>query len=399
MTSLHPPRHLQRVAPLRIAMIAPVSVDAGDIHADDHADVARRLGAEGHAVTLYGPRALTKPEDPAVQHVELPELSGRRLRAALATAHVVSGRRYDVVLTFGTATARFVPLLRARGAAVGLHVDGLDADPEQRTRRARRTGRRAEQIAVREADAIIAGDRSTAHYYEDEFDVPAEVIRPGSPLLRDVPADAIERLGVVPGAFHLLAVIGREDHLAIALEGYRRSSAALPLVVAGAGLTDALRALAASDTRIRLLEDVADPRVREQLAFHAVASVHGDADGGRPGTLLQAMSAGTAAIAWHTVGNREVAGTAGSFFSTPAQLAYELEQVERYPFRFRDIGELMQERVRARHDPDATAEAYAALATKLSRGWSTRGMSTGRRIIQDAAAPVRLESVTRTSPR
>lgn len=55
----------------------------------------------------------------------------------------------------------------------------------------------------------------------------------------------------------------------------------------------------------------------------------------------------------------------------------------------------MQERARTRHDWDAAAEAYAALAAKLSRGWSTRGMSTGGRIDpavvrQDLTADLRL---------
>jgi glycosyltransferase involved in cell wall biosynthesis len=92
------------------------------------------------------------------------------------------------------------------------------------------------------------------------------------------------------------------------------------------------------------------------------------------------MGAGTAVLAWDVVFNREVAGTAGLYFSAPGELGRQVEEVERYPFRFRDIGELMQDRAHRRYDWDVVAEAYGALAAKLARGYSTRGISSGRRL-------------------
>ena len=40
----------------------------------------------------------------------------------------------------------------------------------------------------------------------------------------------------------------------------------------------------------------------------------------------------------------------------------------------------MQERARQRHDWDRVAEDYERLAAKLTKGFSTRGMSSGRRL-------------------
>jgi glycosyltransferase involved in cell wall biosynthesis len=91
------------------------------------------------------------------------------------------------------------------------------------------------------------------------------------------------------------------------------------------------------------------------------------------------MGAGTAVLGWDVNFNREVAGTAGLYFRDAAQLADQVEEVERYSYRFRDIGELMQERAQARYNWDAVTEAYEALGAKLARGYSTRGIATGRR--------------------
>ncbi|WP_375406726.1 glycosyltransferase [uncultured Amnibacterium sp.] len=362
MTSLQsaPPRHRFSAPPLRITMLGSRTAD----HDGLDAELGPRLVALGHTVSSVRPGSV----------------SG----SALAATRIAAGRRQDVVLAFGIEHAPLVPLLRGRGAAVALHVGGLEWKREGRSRWGRRALRTAERLAVRDADALITSGQGMADYYDDEFAVPADVIRPGTTVLRHVPSDAIEALGLVPGAFHLLTGSATEEHLEVALEGYHRSAAVLPLVVAqphrSSRLAESVLTVAARDARIIRLGAITDTRTIEQLAAHAVSSVHGDPLGATPTTLLQAMGAGTPIVAWDTVFTREVAGTAGSYFSSPAGMAYEIEQVERYPFRFRDIGELMQERARTRHDWDAAAEASAALAAKLSRGWSTRGMSTGSRV-------------------
>jgi glycosyltransferase involved in cell wall biosynthesis len=384
MTSLQtPPRHRRTMPSLRIAF-----VDAGGPGSDHlvrtHEEIGRRLTRSGHTVTLLGRAPSAPAADAEPRRIHLPGAGTGRAaalgRTSLAAALIGAGARQDVVFAFGSAGAPLVPLLRSRGSAVALHVGGLGPDGGEEDAWSRSAQQITERAAAREADALVSGGRAMADHYEHGFAVPSQVVRPGATMLHDAPADAIEALGIVPGGFHLLTTTDARARLEVAIEGYLRSTATLPLVMVGGRHADALRAAAAGDRRVRVLPEGVGPRVLEQLAFHAAASLHGDPRGSTPAGLLRAMGAGTAVVAWDSVFNREVAGTAGSYFTSPAQLAYELEQVERYPFRFRDIGELMQERVRTRHGWDASAESYAVLAAKLSRGFSTRGMSPiGRR--------------------
>jgi glycosyltransferase involved in cell wall biosynthesis len=353
-------------------------------------EIGQRLVAEGHEVTVYCRSTGNAPKEHlGMRLVTLPALHVKTLETlshtAISTAHFLGARRQDVAFLFNAANAPFVPLLRSRGTAVAVHVDGLEWKRDKWGRTGRRYYRMAEQLAVREADALIADAQGVADYYDDEFRIPTELISYGSKILRNPPSDAIEAIGLVPGQFHLVvARFEPENHVDVIVDGYRRSNAKLPLVVVGsapysAAYTDGIGEMAAADPRIRLLGGVWDQRLLDQLYGHALSYLHGHSVGGTNPSLLRAMGAGTAVLGWDVVFNREVAGTAGLYFGSAAQLAPQIEEVERYPFRFRDIGELMQERARKRYNWDSVTEAYEALAARLSRGYSTRGLSSGRR--------------------
>ena len=394
MTSLQsaPPRHALPTAPMRIAMLGTRGVPAayGGFETAIE-EIGRRLVEQGHEITVYG-RATGKDvpkEHLGMKLVNLPALHSKTLETlshtALSSAHFSASRRHDVAFVFNAANSPFIPLIRSRGAAVALHVDGLEWKRDKWGKWGRRYYRFAEQFAVREADALISDAQGIADYYDDEFSIPTELISYGAPLLTNTPSDAIEEIGLVPGQFHLVvARFEPENHVDVIVEGYRRSGATLPLVVVGSApyskhYTDGIGEMAKNDPRIRLLGGVWDQRLLDQLYAHAISYVHGHSVGGTNPSLLRAMGAATAILGWDVVFNREVAGTAGSYFSSPAEVTRCIEEVERYPARFRDIGELMQERARKRYNWDSVTESYEALAAKLARGYSTRGMSSGRR--------------------
>ena len=80
------------------------------------------------------------------------------------------------------------PLAAAVGLAVGSFLNVVilrlprrlewEWKREARTRWGGRALRAAERIAVRDADAVVTDGQGVADYYDDEFGVPAEVVRP-----------------------------------------------------------------------------------------------------------------------------------------------------------------------------------------------------------------------------
>jgi glycosyltransferase involved in cell wall biosynthesis len=355
-------------------------------------EIGQRLVEQGHSITVYGRSTGERAprEHLGMRCVTLPALRSKALETlshtALSSSHLALTRRHDVAFVFNAANAPFVPMIRSRGTAVAVHVDGLEWKRDKWGRFGRRYYRAAEQLAVREADALIADAQGIQDYYADEFAIPTELIRYGTKIIEHSPADLIAALDLAPGRFHLVvARFEPENHVDVIVEGYHRSDAQLPLVVVGsapysAAYTQRIQELAKQDPRIRLLGGVWDQRLLDQLYTHALSYLHGHSVGGTNPSLLRAMGAGTAIVAWDVVFNREVAGTGGSYFRSPDELAREVEEVERYPFRFRDLGELMQERAKKLYDWDVVTEQYEALASKLARGYSTRGMSSGRRL-------------------
>ena len=208
---------------------------------------------------------------------------------------------------------------------------------------------------------------------------PTELLTYGAPILRDAPADRLGELGLRPGGFHLVvARFEPENHVDVILEGYRSSRSTKPLIVVGsapyaAAHTERLRSIAARDDRIRLVGGVYDQDLLDQLYAHASTYLHGHSVGGTNPSLLRAMGAGTAVIAWDVVFNREVDGTAASYFSDPADLGALIDDTETQPRRFAEMAAALQSRAEATYHWDSVTAGYLELAERLVAGYSTSG--------------------------
>ncbi|TDW29952.1 glycosyltransferase [Cryobacterium psychrophilum] len=353
-------------------------------------EIGRRLVERGHEVTVYC-RRNGKPElseHLGMKLVFLPALHHRVLETLSHTAcsvlHATLHSRPDVAFVFNAANAPFVPLLRARGIPTAVHVDGLEWKRDKWGGMARRYYRWAEQFSVLQADALIADAQGIADYYQQEFDIPTELITYGTHILTDTALDKLATQGLESGKFHLVvARFEPENHVDVIIRGFLASQAALPLVVVGSAPyalehTRQIKELAGSDARVRLMGAVWDQELLDQLYAHAATYLHGHSVGGTNPSLLRAMGAGTAAIAWDVVFNREVLGAASTCFRDPATLANLIEAAERSPENTQTVGRDLQSRARELYDWDKVTLAYEALAVRLQAGYSTHGMSQGR---------------------
>jgi glycosyltransferase involved in cell wall biosynthesis len=321
--------------------------------------------------------------------VHLPALKKKTLETlshtALSALHMLRGRRQDMAFVFNAANAPFVPLIRSRGVPVAVHVDGLEWKRGKWGKAGRRYYRMAEELSVRTADALISDAAGIAEYYAEEFGVPTELLTYGSAQLTDIAADKIAKHGLVPGEYHLVvARFEPENHVDVIVEGYTASDAKHPLVVVGsapyaAEYTDRIAAMAAADPRVKMLGGVWDQDELNQLYGNARTYVHGHSVGGTNPSLLRAMGAGTAVVAYDVIFNREVAGPDGLYFSDASSLVPVLERIESADWKHLAVGAAMQQRAAAMYDWDLVALGYEELATRLAAGETIHGMSKGRR--------------------
>lgn len=344
-------------------------------------EIGKRLVARGHRVVVYCRTGSDKRSSYlGMRLVHLPALRVKAAETlshtALSIIHSLTRSKPDVALVFNAANAPFLPLLRARGVPVAVHVDGLEWKRGKWGPAGRRYYRAAESTAVRYSDALIADAQGIADYYDQRFAVPTELLTYGAKILTNTGSDRVTSLGLEPGSYHLVvARFEPENHVEMIVDGYHRSDCELPLVVVGsapysAAYTRALEAMAASDPRIRMLGGVWDQDLLDQLYSNALTYVHGHSVGGTNPSLLRAMGGGTSVIAYDVDFNREVAGGDGGYFGSPEALRLLLDDAECSAPRYLRIGLSMQRRAQTLYNWDEVALGYERLAERLAAGYS-----------------------------
>lgn len=260
---------------------------------------------------------------PAARRKTLETLS----HTALSTLHVVSRHRPDAAIVFNAANSPFLLVLRLRRIPVATHVDGLEWKRTKWSGTGRRYYRLAEGLAVRWSDALIADAQGIEDYYRAEFDAPTVQIAYGAPIIQEPAADRLAELGLRSHGYHLVvARFEPENHVDLAVDGYRASSAVLPLVVVGSApyadaYTDHVSRQASGDPRVIQVGGIWDQGLLDQLYANAATYVHGHSVGGTNPSLLRAMGAGADVLAYDVNFNRDVIGGGRVYWSDAATLA------------------------------------------------------------------------------
>ncbi len=365
-------------------------------------EVGKRLVKSGHEVVVYCRKANAQDSGElldqyeGMQLVHLPAISKKALETLSHTGlSVLHLRKHpvDVAIVFNSANAPFIPLLRAEGIPVATHVDGLEWMRSKWQGLGRRYYRLAESMAVRWSDALIADAQGIADYYRMEFDADTELISYGAPIVSDERRERLQRLGVESGKFHLVvARFEPENHVDVIVDGYRRSAAKLPLVVVGSAPyadehTARIHSLA--DERVQFTGGIWDQDLLDELYANCATYLHGHSVGGTNPSLLRAIGAGAATIAYDVNFNREVVQDAALYFRTAEDLAAQIEHAEAFPMDTARRG--AEGRLLAyRYDWNDVAASYEALCERLvTEGVRRIGQPSGRRNrIDTVPAPV-----------
>ncbi len=364
--------------PLRIAMIGTRGVPAryGGFETAVE-EIGRRLAAAGHVVRVYCRRGNdddARRDYLGMDLVTLPAMRRRSLETlshtGLSVAHLMRYRT-DAAFVFNAANSPWLPFVRLARIPVATHVDGLEWQRAKWGPTGRRYYRAAEARAVRWSDAIIADAEGIARYYRDEFGVGSQLIAYGAPILAGTDPAKLAEVDVTPRHYHVaVARFEPENHVLQMVQGYVASAAREPLLVVGSApyadeYTAAVRAAAGADPRVRFLGAVWDQDLLNALYANALTYLHGQSVGGTNPSLLRAIGAGAATVAYDVVFNREVLRDDGVYFAGPADLAARLEAAEADVAGTLARGDRLRERARD-YDWDDIAAAYERLARDLA---------------------------------
>ena len=338
-------------------------------------EVGRRLAAAGVRVTVYARNPEQSLRDYlGMEVVNLPTVRRKQVETlvhtGLSTVHAAVVGRPDMAFLFNAANAPFIPVLRAAGIPVAVHVDGLEWQRAKWSRVGRRYYRAAERASVRWANAVVSDARGIADHLMETYGRTSEFIPYGAPVGSH--ADGrLSELDLVADNYHLVvARFEPENHVLEIVEGYTQSRSQKPLVVVGSSpyaddYTAQIRARAAADSRVRLLGAVWDQELLDELYANCSSYLHGHSVGGTNPSLLRAMGAGAPVIAFDVVFNREVTGGHARFFQDAEGVASCLESAEQRPSDMRQMSAHGKSHVAVTYDWDEVAKQYLQLAERL----------------------------------
>ena len=341
-------------------------------------EIGKRLVQRGHEVTVYCRNPGQHQTEYLGMHlVNLPAIRHRFTETlshtALSAAHAVIKDRPDVVLLLNAGNAPMLKPLKLAGIPTAIHLDGLESKREKWRGAGARYYRWAEDASVRWGQEVIADAQAIADHVEQKYGRHCVVIAYGAPVIH--PGDArLSELDLQAGRYHLIvARLEPENHVLEAVRAYRASAETAPLVVVGAApysqsYVEQVRQAGLGDTRIRMVGAIYDQELLDQLYGHARSYIHGHSVGGTNPSLLRAMGAGAAVLAFDVEFNREVTDDQALFWSDVPQLTALLDGIASgaQDEHLQQLRRSSQQRVADAYQWEDIVDRYEALVDRLN---------------------------------
>ncbi len=339
-------------------------------------ELGSRLAARGHDVWVYGRpgfvdsgietyRGMRIATVPAVRSKHLETVS----HTCLSAIHAMR-TGFDVALMCNAANVPFVRLLQITGTPVALNVDGLERNRRKWGWAGRSYYRLCERLAALVPDAIVTDAEVIRQYYQQTYGTESTMITYGADIAPPSGTGTLSDLGVEPGEYGLyVSRFEPENNPDRVAEAWSHLDTPRKLVMVGG-------ARYAPDLERRIRE-IADDRIilpgpiygegYRQLLFHCRLYIHATEVGGTHPALVEAMGASRPVFVHDTSENREVADSAGIFFSFGDVNALEdrLTEVLEDDERLEQLGCASAASVLLRYNWDAITDQYEDLLEGL----------------------------------
>jgi len=359
---------------MRIALLGTRGIPANYGGFETFAEeLATRLAARGHTVTVYCRERYAQREYRGVRLQYLPTIHHKYLdtlaHTFFSTLHLLA-HRADVALYCNGANAIFTLWPRVCGMPVALNVDGIERKRKKWNRLAKAWYLASEWLSTFLPTAMVTDARTIEQYYRERYGKASTFIPYGAEAGKVAGTDELAKLDLEPGRYFLyVSRLEPENHPLDVLDAFEQLETAMKLALIG----DAPYAR----QYIRELRVSWDPRVvmpgaiygegYRQLGSHCFAYIHATEVGGTHPALIEAMGRGALALYRNTPENAEVAGDAGIPFE-PAELVAKMRLVlDMSEEQREELRRKAMERIRERYSWDSVTTAYEELLQGMAR--------------------------------
>jgi glycosyltransferase involved in cell wall biosynthesis len=336
-------------------------------------ELATRLAARGHDVTVYCRSKHSDPVYRGVKLVTLPTIRHKYLdtviHTAISTLHLMT-HRVDAALYCNAANAVFTWMPRAVGVPVALNVDGLERHRKKWNWLGRQWYLWSERLSTLCPNELVSDAHRIKYYYEHQYGKPSTFIPYGADCARAASTETLQRLGLEPGKYFLyVSRLEPENNALLVRRAFEQLDTDVKLALVG-------DAPYAADY-IRAVRDTSDPRVvipgaiygegYRELQTHCFAYVHATEVGGTHPALIEAMGRGALTLFLETEENSEVAEGAGLAFRA-GDLTARMQQCLAMTREERTLWRLRAARRAAdRYSWDVVTTAYERLFEKMAK--------------------------------
>ncbi|HKF20739.1 MAG TPA: glycosyltransferase [Candidatus Angelobacter sp.] len=342
-------------------------------------ELAPRLAARGHHVTVYCRRSLYSEQPELYQGVHLvylPSIETKNLGTfthTLACMVNVVRRDVDAVLVTNVANALHCLIPRIFGKNCALNVDGI----EWKRGKWGPLGKAYFYINARLSGKILPRGIVTDAYgmrrlYREKFNTPSVCIAYGGNTGASSNPEVVRQYGLEPGAYYLiLSRLVPENSADMIVNGFKNSASQRLLAIVGdanyrSHFEAQLRAIAGD--RVRFLGHVDNREHVRELYCNSYAYIHGHTVGGTNPSLLHALGYGCCVLARANEFNAEVLDGHGILFNDGADLAQKIAFIEANPAVAGDYRQRGPERIHAVYNWDRITDQYEEFFYQLAAG-------------------------------
>lgn len=345
-------------------------------------ELAIRLAARGHAVTVYGRHALgtAAPKTSDYQGVTLrstPTIMQKYLETplhAFSTFIDLLFRDIDVVLLCNAANSPFSWILIPTRKRLLTNVDGIERNRAKWNAFGKLWYRLGEQSAVWFSDRIIADADMIRDYYAEVYRCRSEVIAYGATVRRREPGPVLKQFELDAGKYLLyVSRLEPENNALGVIEAYTQiPNPSMPLVIVGdAPYADEYKAkLRERANNSVIFTGFQFGEAYQELRTNCYLYVQATEVGGTHPALVEAMAYGNCVVANRVPEHEEVLGDCGRYYAKNdfGELAQIFTGLMQDPDAVREWGAKAEARAKERYSWERVTGQYEELFGQVMRG-------------------------------
>jgi len=336
-------------------------------------EIAPRLLAKGHEVTVYGRSNNIKYDGKYYKGVRLrifPTIPHKYLDTVahtfLCTIHSLFVG-YDVILICNSANAIFSWIPRLRGQKVIVNVDGLEWKRKKWNKLGQWFYKISEWLSTFLPNAIVTDAVEIKKYYLDNFKEDSTYIPYGAPVERIETTEILEKFGLESRKYILyVSRLEPENNAHLVVKAFEKVKTEMNLVVVGDApynkeYIDQLKS--SKDRRIVFTGYVFGDGYKE-LQSNAYIYIQATEVGGTHPALVEGMGFGNCVLANDVVEHHEVLGDTGVFFTADEEakdLAEKIQFLCDHHEEVKKFRQKAQQRAREKYSWDGVAGDYEKL--------------------------------------